>query len=1003
MGLFEKHIQPIVLCNLIAVSIRIRWKFEETSVVERPFHLAIGVLLLTGLFWSTLAWISKDEPSKWRNSESGLLSINPSDENDTDKRLDKLRPGLRRINGLAIRLLGISGQHGASARLVACVVLRMILLRGVILEVQCSRNGIETFLPFLLVSYEALTANRFLQNPTTKTVSKNARSYHFQYAAVVGVFTLAAYSGIKMTAQPSTYICPKHGSWHRWVPIFQYLGLLLDIPIILGLSSISRRDVNPASLNRLLGALAVVSAAALSVLAGLFILKNPEHMVWSFYLDSKIISDLLQGSFLCSSFIVSVVYLMRDHCPSIPVTVASYAAIYTYHFASRIPDFWPPIPGLGAMVTFTSFFSAAILIRLWQVAARGQRSMFLSGVSVRIVMGLFFIMTILFLATKSSVYFHPNKYSEHPITMLISQGRFASILWRKQAGMSPSLEVAVNEYRERYGIPPPPNFDKWYEFATKHGSFVIDDYQQINDDLLPFWGVEPSKIREMTGHMLEHPWTEVGALSIFNGTVIQGPHVADDHRWQMEGTQKMLTKFVKWLPDMNLAFNINDESRVIIPWSATEDLKRIGTLAKRQLGENKDLKNFTQYTRELWPGSFLEPEPAYSRKEPSRYFAEASIARSFTKYSSMQCAPNSLTKTASWWQKQSFCAQCVAPHSLGPFISNWTLSGSICHQPDLANLHGFHSSPASFKPTTSLFPIFSQGKLPGYSDILFPSPWNYMDKVIYNNDPDRTFAERDMAFEEKQKTIFWRGATSEGYAIAGNWEGMQRQRFVHLMNTTTNSTQIDLLLPRDYGLPGYEYRTVNAESILSATKVDVSFVNAPVRCYGGRDCVEQFKELPFGGEVDFQDHWQYKYLFDFDGAGMSGRLLPFLQSRSCVFRASAIRQWFDERLTAWRHFVPVDPRMHDVWGLIAYFGGVLGEKGEVGHERAAELIAEDGKGWAERVLRKEDMEIYMFRLLLEWGRIVDDRRNELGYVLPPHKRLGYYPSEGAGKEGIVDE
>ncbi|PMD29110.1 glycosyltransferase family 90 protein, partial [Hyaloscypha variabilis F] len=52
-----------------------------------------------------------------------------------------------------------------------------------------------------------------------------------------------------------------------------------------------------------------------------------------------------------------------------------------------------------------------------------------------------------------------------------------------------------------------------------------------------------------------------------------------------------------------------------------------------------------------------------------------------------------------------------------------------------------------------------------------------------------------------------------------------------------------------------------------------------------------------------------------------------------------------------------------------------------GHDREGERIAEDGRQWAGRVLRKEDMEVYMFRLLLECGRIVDDRRQELGFVL----------------------
>jgi len=30
-------------------------------------------------------------------------------------------------------------------------------------------------------------------------------------------------------------------------------------------------------------------------------------------------------------------------------------------------------------------------------------------------------------------------------------------------------------------------------------------------------------------------------------------------------------------------------------------------------------------------------------------------------------------------------------------------------------------------------------------------------------------------------------------------------------------------------------------------------------------------------------------------------------------------------------------------------------------------------------LRREDMEIYFFRLLLEWGRLTDDGRDEIGF------------------------
>ncbi len=47
---------------------------------------------------------------------------------------------------------------------------------------------------------------------------------------------------------------------------------------------------------------------------------------------------------------------------------------------------------------------------------------------------------------------------------------------------------------------------------------------------------------------------------------------------------------------------------------------------------------------------------------------------------------------------------------------------------------------------------------------------------------------------------------------------------------------------------------------------------------------------------------------------------------------------------------------------------------------AGEEIAEAGREWAGKVLRKEDMEIFMFRLLLEWGRLTDDDRDEIGFM-----------------------
>ena len=78
----------------------------------------------------------------------------------------------------------------------------------------------------------------------------------------------------------------------------------------------------------------------------------------------------------------------------------------------------------------------------------------------------------------------------------------------------------------------------------------------------------------------------------------------------------------------------------------------------------------------------------------------------------------------------------------------------------------------------------------------------------------------------------------------------------------------------------------------------------------------------------------------------------------------------------------------DIFGILDYFiGSKIGRQGnnghvqlEGGHDQEGKKIAMTGKDWAGKVLRKEDMTIYMMRLLLEYGRIFDDKRANLGFV-----------------------
>lgn len=63
------------------------------------------------------------------------------------------------------------------------------------------------------------------------------------------------------------------------------------------------------------------------------------------------------------------------------------------------------------------------------------------------------------------------------------------------------------------------------------------------------------------------------------------------------------------------------------------------------------------------------------------------------------------------------------------------------------------------------------------------------------------------------------------------------------------------------------------------------------------------------------------------------------------------------------------------------FGGVVNWFMEEGNGRWAKKVADGGREWGLAALRDQDAEIYFFRLLLEYARVMNDEREHLGFVL----------------------
>lgn len=354
------------------------------------------------------------------------------------------------------------------------------------------------------------------------------------------------------------------------------------------------------------------------------------------------------------------------------------------------------------------------------------------------------------------------------------------------------------------------------------------------------------------------------------------------------------------------------------------------------------------------------------------------------------CEPDSPTRKAevmtNWDHAPTFSPSFAEQHMYHGYVSNYTMSTDICHQPDLQGLNGMFIEPLTVAATKTLFPMFGGSKLSINNEILLPAP-------MYWNEEERFTAGGDKGVEWSKKIdgVVWRGVATGGRNRANNWRAFQRHRFVAMNNGTKIKRAEDWTeLPANFELPSASYDLAAQRPISDKTArthlgdwvdswADVAFVDLM--------CVEEepngqchYTSPYFSVEegIKLADQFNWKYLPDIDGNSFSGRYLGFLRSTSLPIKATVYREWHDSRLIAWKHFVPMDNRYGDWFGIMEYFLGHGDER--PAHDAEAERIASDGKEWADRVLRREDMQIYVLRLLLEYARVSDPRREKMGWV-----------------------
>ena len=556
----------------------------------------------------------------------------------------------------------------------------------------------------------------------------------------------------------------------------------------------------------------------------------------------------------------------------------------------------------------------------------------------------FFILTLLFIRGEHENHEPPEQPSpdltkplpppsdtSHPIYQLISNAdeEQEQVVSRQ----SDSLAKAVEEYQRRYGLSPPPNFDKWYEFAKSKDVKLIDEYDSIYHSLLPFWGLKPSTIRERAKESLGFDNALLGVI-IRNGMVISA---AGGTEWQQQSTAGMLEHFVKYLPDMDLPFNVHDEPRVVIP---DDDLSRLLAAAKDQAipaaFKNKAPKNsFSDRPADMDDGT----RPYEVKLTRFNKFAHQPTWTN----SRLSCPPDSPARSLDESTADDTSSFTFSELRL---INNKTAFSDVCLSPSLRERHGFFNRPNAFNIVHDLFPIFSQSKISSFQDILYPSPWYWSNKVPYDSNTDITW-------EKKNSKLYWRGSTTGGFSRDGGWRRQHRQIFVEKINALDNTK----VMVNESSTAAADWKLKEGPRTDYKDLFDVHFSHVG-QCDPG-DCDAQSEFFDIVKAAKQHDAWQYKYLLDIDGNAFSGRFYAFLQSMSLVYKMAVFREWHEEWLRPWVHYIPLGLTGDEYVESVRYFNE------EPDGKVQATKIALQSREWAAQTLRNEDFEAWFFRLLLE--------------------------------------
>jgi hypothetical protein len=686
------------------------------------------------------------------------------------------------------------------------------------------------------------------------------------------LLSYGAYSLLQPSMQLTTF-CPESEN-RTTILALQYFGVLVDAAILILAWRILTSSRTTANRLRSLSAI-LVSASVLIALVILipslisYRLRGYFHFAEMYGVDSLYFFDVFNDAMVLSLLFVSFSLFT---CQASPLASTGVVA-----FLSGVLATYRKLSLLG---TYEQLEREGIVLPLYALCFGFATFMFRN--QIRIFISRWFLAFLLLAAMIGiSLYclFAADVMTRHPLDTLIHKSRTGADRWVVQASTSQSVRVAVDEYRERHsGRKPPPGFDVWFDFAKSRGSLVIDHFQQIEDDILPFWGFSPSKIREDITQLGTN--RDIGLVSIRNGIATHQPAVDSSNDAVMDDLVNLIQPFAKHLQDMDLPINLLDRPRVLATWSDRNRLRTGGTvknflapgLAKRDGGQVSPAEDVPE--KESGNG----PQNLQNRLN-DRHF---STAWEHQRNLGQACPPGSLSRSGFYSNNRDFCSHCVDMHSEEQFLVDWNSAQDLCHQPDMFNLHGFYMSELPLKPFAELVPMFSRSKTDRFSDILIP---------LSRGDDTYSTDSKDQPLVNKESQLFWRGdiGTDFGMVPLRLLSGGHQERLSHLANNATATDQVTMCLAITGDKEKFRYERVPLKEANLVLKLDVGISDYSM-CLSP-ECTAAKEEFGFKPEdKDDKDKMGSRYIMVMDSdEGPPRDFLKILRSQSVPFVASVFK------------------------------------------------------------------------------------------------------------------